>query len=191
MWIQILWFKTKMTYQQLFKSISSAPRCKYLSGNLFTISSNKASKNSKVESDVGSMGPKIPVSFPLYSQGVKSPGWPNSHDFVWPGVSNSGITLIPLILACSMILLKLKFTKFKPRPSKFFPAYWCTLMQWKFLSSTLLQWNHSTYSITTNHKTADWLKLAERSVKVSIEPAYDNAPENWINLNGLNLKIKK
>ena len=126
-----------MTYQQLFKSISSAPRCKYLSGNLFTISSNKASKNSKVESDVGSMGPKMPVSFPLSSQGVKSPGWPNSHDFVWPGVSNSGITLIPLILASSMILLKLKFTKFKLRPFKFLPAHQRMLMHWKFWPSTL------------------------------------------------------
>ena len=121
----LLWFKTKMTYQQLFRSISSAPRCKYLSGNLFTISSNKAFKNSKVESDVGSMGPKIPVSFPLYSQGIKSPGWPNSHDFVWPGVSNSGITLIPLILASSMILLKLKFAKLKLRPFKFLQVYRC------------------------------------------------------------------
>ena len=154
-----MWFKTKMTYQQLFKSISSAPRCKYLSGNLFTISSNKAFKNSKVESDVGSMGPKIPVSFPLSSQGVKSPGWPNSHDFVWPGVSNSGITLIPLILASSMILLKLKLTKFKPRPFRFLLAYQRILMQWKFWPSTLLQWNQ------TNHKTADRSKLAERSVK--------------------------
>ena len=126
-----------MTYQQLFKSISSAPRCKYLSGNLFTISSNKAFKNSKVESDVGSMGPKIPVSFPSYSQGVKSPGWPNSHDFVWPGVSNSGITLIPLILASSMILLKLKFTKFKLRPFKFLLAYQRMLMHWKFWPFTL------------------------------------------------------
>ena len=154
-----------MTYQQLFKSISSAPMCKYLSGNLFTISSNKAFKNSKVESDVGSMGPKMPVSFPLSSQGVKSPGWPNSHDFVWPGVSNSGITLIPLILASSMILLKLKFTKFKPGPFTFLPAHRRMLMQWKFWPSTLLQWNHCTYSIMTNQKTADRSKLAERSVE--------------------------
>ena len=32
------------------------------------------------------------------------PGWPNSQDLVCPGVSNSGITRIPRILASSMIV---------------------------------------------------------------------------------------
>ena len=47
----------KFTYQQLVNSTSSPPMCRYLSGNVLTISSKKASRKVKVDLKVGSMGP--------------------------------------------------------------------------------------------------------------------------------------
>lgn len=53
-----------------------------------------------VEGLVGSIGPNLPSYWPWHA--VRISGWDTPHDLVCPGVSNSGITLMPRIRAASI-----------------------------------------------------------------------------------------